>query len=77
MERKLVFKLNELMGKHKIRSIRALSEATGLNRITLTKIYEGKSQRIDANTVTILCEYFNCTLNDLMDFEEVEESEDK
>ncbi len=75
MGKRLVFKLNELMGKHKIRSIHALSKETGLSRITLTKIYDGESQRIDANTILVLTEYFNCTLNDLIDIVEVDDEE--
>jgi putative transcriptional regulator len=67
MSKKLVFKLNELMGKHKIRSMRQLADETGISRITLTKIYEGKSTRVDANTLITLCEYFDCELTDLME----------
>ncbi|MED4083901.1 helix-turn-helix transcriptional regulator [Halalkalibacterium halodurans] len=73
MERKLVTKLSELMGKHKIRSIKALSEETGISRITLTKLYEGKSTRFDAHTIKTLCDYFNCSINDLIDLEYVDE----
>lgn len=43
--KKVTFKLNELMGKHRVRSIRKLSEDTGINRATLSRMYDNELTR--------------------------------
>ncbi|GGJ48878.1 helix-turn-helix domain-containing protein [Virgibacillus salexigens] len=61
------FKLNELMGKHRIRSIRKLSDETGINRYTLSKMYNNELSRMDAQTLSTLCNFFDCELHELID----------
>lgn len=69
------FQLHVLMGKHKIKSINQLSKLTGITRPTLTKIYNNDLNRIDFNTVSTLCTFFDCDIEDLMVMEEKKEEE--
>lgn len=66
------FNLHVLMGQHKIRSINKLSEETGISRPTLTRIYNGESDRIEMGTIQTLCDYFKCDVGDLMYIEKEE-----
>ena len=61
-------KLNIQMGIKKIRSIRQLSEETGISRLSLTKLYDGEGKGIEWSTLNTLCSYFNCTIGDLLEY---------
>jgi len=61
-------KLPELMGKKKIRSLAELARVTGLNRRTLTNIYDEKTKGIDYATINALCAFFDCTISDLLEY---------
>lgn len=61
------FRLHILMGENRIKSIRQLSEATGINRLSLTKMYDGASQGIDIGTLDTLCNFFKCGVGDLLE----------
>ena len=74
-ERKIVCRLHRLMGEHKIKSIRQLSEDTGLSRQTLTKMYNDKTQQVDLQVAVKLCNYFNVPFDELYEMIEVEEDE--
>ncbi|MEF7494729.1 helix-turn-helix transcriptional regulator [Lysinibacillus sphaericus] len=57
--------LRVLMAQEKI-NITQLSKAIGISRNTLTSIYHEKTTRVDIKTLTLLCNYFECTPNDLI-----------
>lgn len=63
-------KLHEQMGKHKIKSILQLSEATGISRLSLTKMYNGNGKGVEYETLNTLCSFFNCTIGDLLEYEQ-------
>lgn len=63
-------KLHILMGHKKIKSIRQLSEETGISRLSLTKLYDGTAKGVEFGTLTTLCRYFNCSVCDLLEFVE-------
>jgi putative transcriptional regulator len=63
-------RLHVLMGEKKIRSINQLSKDTGMSRQTLTRIYNEESNQLDFATIEKLCEYFECSLSDLLYLEE-------
>lgn len=60
------FQLQLLMAKKKIKDITQLADLTGLSRPTLSRIYNNKTKRIDANTTYVLCKFFDCSLDDLI-----------
>jgi len=47
-------------------NITQLSKAIGISRNTLTSIYYEKTTQINIKTLTLLCNYFDCTPNDLI-----------
>jgi putative transcriptional regulator len=63
---KLKSNLHKLMGDRKIRSISELSDATGITRKTLTRLYDDKGTAIEFETVVKLCTFFNCEVGDLL-----------
>lgn len=64
----IVSKLHIQMGIHKIKSIRQLSELTGISRLSLTRLYDGDAKGVEFSTLNTLCEKFNCGLCDLIDY---------
>jgi putative transcriptional regulator len=56
------------MGEKRIRSIRQLSEETKINRLSLTKIYDGEAKGVDLATLNTLCTFFDCSVGDLLEF---------
>ena len=60
-------KLSELMGREKM-NIQSVSEATGLNRNTVSALYHEKAKRIDYDTIGKLCKLFHCNVGDLFDY---------
>lgn len=67
------FKLAEMIEKKQFADGRriAISEiaaATGLNRMTLSKILNQKGYGTGTETIDKLCAYFGCQVSDLMEF---------
>ena len=58
---------SRLLGEHKKR-VADVARATGLHRNTLALLYAEEAARIDLVTIDKLCEYFNCTVADLLEF---------
>jgi putative transcriptional regulator len=65
----ITVKLSEMMGKYKIKSFSELEKLTGITRKTLTKMYDGEGKGIEYDTLDKLCDYFNCTVGDLLFYE--------
>ncbi|MDE1943520.1 MAG: helix-turn-helix transcriptional regulator [Betaproteobacteria bacterium] len=59
--------LSRLMGERKIK-IADLSRDTGINRGTATRLYYETAERIEMNVISALCEYFNCSVSDLLEY---------
>ncbi len=59
--------LSRLMGERKIK-IADLSRDTGINRGTATRLYYETAERVEMNVINSLCEYFNCTVSDLLEY---------
>lgn len=60
-------KLHVLMGINKYR-IQDVHEKTGLNRNTIANLYNEKITRIDFETLDKLCELFDCSVCDLLEY---------
>ena len=66
------FKLGEMMEKKQFAegrrvTINEIAIATGLNRMTLSKILNLKGYGTGTDTIDRLCEYFSCEVQDLME----------
>ncbi|HYW57044.1 MAG TPA: helix-turn-helix transcriptional regulator [Polaromonas sp.] len=49
-------------------TINEIATATGLNRMTLSKILNSKGYGTGTETIDKLCQYFNCRVEDLMEY---------
>lgn len=66
------FKLGEVMEKKRFAdgkrfSITEIASATGLSRVTLSKILNQKGYGTGTDTVDRLCQFFGCKVEDLME----------
>jgi putative transcriptional regulator len=55
------------MGEHKMK-ISDVARETGLNRSTITALYQENAARIEIEVVEKLCELFNCKIEDLFEY---------
>ncbi len=62
-------KLRFLMAEHKINSITELMKLTNVSREPLNKLYsEKKIETLKLDVLSRICDYFNCSLNDLVEY---------
>lgn len=61
--------LSRLMGEHKMK-IADVARKTGLNRNTITLLYNETAQRVDLETIDRLCRLFECEVGGLFEFKE-------
>ncbi|OPZ95042.1 MAG: hypothetical protein BWY74_00008 [Firmicutes bacterium ADurb.Bin419] len=66
--------LSDLMGKRKM-DIQEVHVKTGLNRNTISGLYNEKVKRVDFETLIKLCKLFECNIGDLLDFQDDEPEE--
>ncbi|BBP00785.1 helix-turn-helix domain-containing protein [Sulfuriferula nivalis] len=67
------FKLKEITAKHEFLSgkrisLKDISAATGINRMTLTKINTIADYSTSTDTLNKLCTYFDCKIEDLIEY---------
>lgn len=55
------------MGERKMK-ISDVSRATGLNRNTVTLLYNESAQRVDLDALDRLCRLFECGVNELLEY---------
>lgn len=73
------FRLQELIAEKQFRegqrvTLTELSEVTGINRVTLSKMVNHRGYNTVTDNVDRLCKFFNCKVGDLMEYVE-EDSE--
>ncbi len=69
------FRLSELMADFQFKTGKRLtaielSEATGINRMTLSRMQNVRGYSTSTDTVEKLCRFFSCDVGDLMSFVE-------
>ena len=65
---KLAEQIEKLQFKQSRRiTIQEVAEATGVNRMTLSKILNHKGVSTGTDTLDRLCTYFNCRIEDLVE----------
>jgi putative transcriptional regulator len=62
--------LSKLMGERKIK-ISDLARDLDVHRNTITLLYYEKAKRIDFDVLDKLCKYFECSVGDLIELEEI------
>ncbi|MCM3774004.1 helix-turn-helix transcriptional regulator [Priestia aryabhattai] len=55
-----------LMAKKNIRTILELQERTGVSRVTLGKIINGKTENVSLSTLVRICKGLDCDVSDLV-----------
>ena len=58
--------LSRILGEKKLK-ISDVSRDTGINRGTLTRLYQETAERIDLEVMDQLCIYLNCEVGDLFE----------
>jgi putative transcriptional regulator len=61
------------MGIHDNMRISELAEKTGLQRNSISAMYNNTATRYDAKSIAAVCDALNCEVGDLLVLEEVEE----
>lgn len=64
---KIRVKILEHMAKNDIRYIKDLQEKTGISKLVLSDLINGKRQGVRMETIVRLCEVFNCSVDDLVE----------
>lgn len=59
--------LSRLMGEKKLKII-DVARDTGINRGTVTRLYQETAERIDLDVVDKLCRYFGCDVSGLFEY---------
>lgn len=59
--------LSRLMGERKLK-ISDVARDTGLHRNTITLLYQETATRIDLEAIDKLCQYFEVTVADLLEY---------
>ena len=59
--------LSTLMGRKKLK-IADISRETGLNRSTITSLYQETAKRIDIDAINELCKLFECEVSELLEY---------
>jgi len=60
-------RLSRLMGERRVR-VSDIARTTGISRNMLAKLYHDRARRIDLGDLTLLCEYFDCGVGDLLEW---------
>ncbi|MDM8527623.1 helix-turn-helix transcriptional regulator [Anaerolineales bacterium HSG24] len=66
-------KLFVVRAKKGIKSMQIVAKETGLSPATLYNFENGRTKRVDYNTLASLCQYFGCEVGDLLEYVEDEE----
>jgi len=59
--------LSRLMGERKLK-IAEVARAIDVHRNSITLLYDENATRVDLDTLNKLCVYFQCKLDDLLEF---------
>ena len=62
----IVIKLDDLIWRNRT-TAEDIAKVTGLGTTTISKLRNSKSCNISLNTIDKLCDYFNCSVSDLME----------
>ncbi len=58
--------LSRLMGEKKLKIV-DVARDTGINRGTITRLYQETALRVDFEVLDTLCDYFDCPIEDILE----------
>lgn len=70
----IIFKLKELLERHNIGQ-RELSRNTGVRQATIGDYVNNKAKHISVENLDILCKYFKCKSDDIIEYVEDKQEE--
>lgn len=59
--------LGRMMGERKLK-ISDVARKTGLNRSTITSLYQETATRVDVDTIEKLCKLFDCKVGEIFEY---------
>lgn len=59
--------LSRMMGERKMK-ISDLSRDTGINRGTITRLYQETAERVELDVLDKICSYLDCSVGDLLEY---------
>jgi putative transcriptional regulator len=67
------FKLKERIAdvefrERRVVQLKEIAEATGIHRVTLSKIANNKRYNVGVDTIEKLCAYFHCGVGDILEY---------
>lgn len=67
------FKLKELIAEKEFRErrvvqLKEIAEATGVHRVTLSKLANNKRYNVGIDTIDKLCAFFSCSVGDVAEY---------
>ena len=65
--------LSRLLGEKKLK-ISDVSRDTGINRGTLSRLYQETAQRIELDVLEKLCVYLNCPVSDILECDSLKDA---
>lgn len=60
-----------LMAKRNVRTVTELHQLTGVSRVTLSKVLNGKVDSISLSTIIRICQGLNCEVGELVKVQKV------
>lgn len=66
--------LSRVLGEKRLK-ISDVAKHTGINRGTLTRLYYETAERVEIEVLDHLCKYLNCSLSDLLEYQEAENTQ--
>ena len=63
----IMFKLDDLLWANR-KTAEEVKKATGISAATLSAIRNGKNLNISIQTLDKLCEYFDCSVSDILEY---------
>ncbi len=66
--------LSRIMGEKKLK-IADVSRDTGINRGTITRLYQETAVRVEFDVLEQLCEYLGCSIGELLEIQNAESLE--
>lgn len=63
----ITINFHRLMKKKEL-TVAQISRETGLIRNTIRLLKTGEAQQVDLRTLDLLCKLFNCTVNDILEY---------
>lgn len=66
--------LSRIMGEKKLK-IADVSRDTGINRGTITRLYQETAVRVEFDVLEQLCEYLGCSIGELLEIKNAESLE--